>query len=103
MLNFEIKFKKFIQIQPVVAGKNEVEFQPISIENPENELENLWATAKNNGDVYQSMVGTIKKRKRTLLTFIIIKIFIGDCSLNNNERFFLKKNGCLNMSFSGPN
>ena len=104
MLNFEIKPENFIKIQPVAAGKNGVqfqpakvesqpvatgkngvEFQPISVEEPENELENLWATAKNNEDVYQSMVGVIKKGKRTLFTFLILKFFIGDCSLDNNE------------------
>ena len=42
-----------IEILPVVTGENEIDFQPISIETPENELENLWATAKSNDDVYQ--------------------------------------------------
>ena len=56
----------FIKIQPIATGNNEVEFQPTSIKEPENELENLWATARNNDDVYQSMVGAIKKRKRYL-------------------------------------
>ena len=46
MLKFEIKPENFIKMQPVATGKNGVEFQPISIEKPENELENLWATAK---------------------------------------------------------
>ena len=69
MLNFEIKLENFIKIQPIAAGKNGFQFQPISIEQPENELEILWAMAKNNDDVYQSMVGVIKKRKRTLFTF----------------------------------
>ena len=69
MLNFEIKPENFIKIQPVATGKKGVEFQPISTEKPENELENLWATAKNNDDVYQSMVGAIKEKKRTLLRF----------------------------------
>ena len=40
-----------IEIQPVVTGENGVDFQPVPIETPENELENLWATAKNNKDV----------------------------------------------------
>ena len=88
MLNFEIKFEIFIKIQLVATGKSGVEFQQISTEEPENELENLWATARNNNDVYQSMVGAIKKRKRTLFTFLIFKVFIGDCSLDNNETFF---------------
>ena len=65
----------FIKIQPVATGKSEVEFQPISIE-PENELENLWASAKNNDNFYHSMVGAIKKRKRTLFTFLIFKILL---------------------------
>ena len=81
----------FIEIQPVVTGKNRVDIQPIFIETPENELENLWATAKNNDDVYQSVVGAIKKGKRILFTFLVFKFFIGDCSLNNNETFFFKK------------
>ena len=65
MLKFEMKPENFIKIQPVAAGKNGVEFQPISIEEPENKLEILWVTAKNNDDVYQSMVETIKKTKVT--------------------------------------
>ena len=75
MLNFEQNIK-FIKIQPVEAGKNGVQFQPISIEKPENELENLWATATNNNDVYQSMVGAIKKRTRILFTFLTLNFFI---------------------------
>ena len=69
MLNFEIKPENFINIRPVATGETGVEFQPMSIEEPENELENLWATAKNNYDVYQSMVGAIKEKKRTYLRF----------------------------------
>ena len=99
MLNFEPRTnerpeldqsetRNLIEIQPIVTGENGVEFQPISIEKPENELENLWATARSNDDVYQSMVKTIKERKRTLLTSLAFKISIGDCSLNNNETFF---------------
>ena len=91
MLNFEIKPENSIKIQPVAAGENGVEFQPISTEEPEYELENLWATAKNIDDVYQSMVGAIKKGKQILFMFLVFKISIGDCSLNNNETFFLKK------------
>ena len=74
MLNFEIKFENFIKIQPVAAGKNGVQFQPaivesqpISIEEAESELENLWATAKINDDVYKSVVGAIKEGKRTVM------------------------------------
>ena len=59
----------FIEIQPVVTGKNGVDFQPIPIETPENELENLWATAKNNDDVYQLVVDTIKKENESYLSF----------------------------------
>ena len=55
------QLEDFIKIQPVTTGKNVVEFQPISIEKTENELENLWATAKNNDNVYQSIMGAIKK------------------------------------------
>ena len=99
MLNFEprtnerpeldqSKTLNLIEIQPVVTGKNGVDFQPILIETPEKKLENLWATAKNNDDVYQSVVNAIKKGKRILFTFLVFKIFIGDCSLNNNETFF---------------
>ena len=80
-----------IEIQPVVTGKNGAEFQLVNIQEPENELENLWATAKNNDYVYQSVVGAIKKGKQTLLTFLVIKISIGDCSLNNNESLFFSK------------
>ena len=54
-------------------------------------MENLWATAKNNDDVYQSVVNAIKKRKRVLFTFLVFKIFIANCSFNNNETFFKKK------------
>ena len=80
ILNFEIKPESSIKIQPVAAGENgvqfqpvmvefqpaatgenRVEFQPISNEEPESELENLWATAKSNDEVYQLMVGAIKK------------------------------------------
>ena len=56
----------FIKIQPVATGKNGVYFQPIGIETPENEWEVLRATAKNNDDVYQSVVGAIKKNARCL-------------------------------------
>ena len=63
MLNFEPRTNErpeldqsetlnFIEIQPVVTGKSRVDFQPIPIQTPENELENLWATAKSNDDVY---------------------------------------------------
>ena len=76
------------EFQPVVTGENGVDFQPILTETPENELENLWATAKGNDDVYQSVVNAIKKGKRILFTFLVFKISIGDCSLNNNETFF---------------
>ena len=74
----------FIKMQPVATGKNGVEFQPITIEKPENELENLWTTTttKINNDVYQSLVKAIKKRKRILFTFLIFKFFIGDYSLD---------------------
>ena len=78
----------FIKIQPVATGKNRVDIQPIIIENPENELENLWITAKTNDGVYQSVVRVIKKRKQILFTLLIFMIFIGDCSLNNNDTFF---------------
>ena len=63
-VEFWNKSENFIKIQPVETGKNGVEFQPIFIEEPKNELEDLWATAKNNDDVYQSMVGAIKKNER---------------------------------------
>ena len=76
-----------IEIQPIATGKNGVDIQSITIETPENELKNLWATAKNNDDVYQSVVGTIQK-KRSLPTFLAFKIFINDCSLDNNETVF---------------
>ena len=66
----------FIKIQPVATGKNGDEFQPISMEKPESELENLWAAAKNNDNVYQSMVRAIKKRKRMLFTFLIFNFSI---------------------------
>ena len=79
---------KSIKIQPVSTGENGAEFQPVNIQEPENELENLWATAKINDDVYQSVVGAIKKRKRTLFTFLVFKNSIDDCSLNNNKTFF---------------
>ena len=46
MLKFEIKPENSIKFQPVAAGKNRIEFQPIFTEEPENELETLWATAK---------------------------------------------------------
>ena len=100
MLSFEIEPGNFIKIQPVAAGESGVqfesvatgesgvEFQPISTGEPESELENLWATAKSNDDVYQSMLGAIKEGKRTLPTFLIFKVFIDDCSLNNNGTFF---------------
>ena len=102
MLNFEPRINEQldlnqletlnpIEIQPVSTEKNGVKFQSISIEEPENELENLWATAKNNDDVYQSMVGAIKKGDRTLFTFLTFNFFTSDYSLNNNETFFLKK------------
>ena len=116
MLNFEPRINErpeldqsktlnFIEIQPVVTGENEVDFQPIPIKTPENELENLWATAKDNDDVYQTVVNGIKKRKRILFTFLAFKKFIGDCSLNYNETFFFLegRNGCLKTSFSAPN
>ena len=83
--------KNGVQFQPVGTGKNGVEFQPILTEEPENELENLWTTAKSNDDVYQSVVDAIKKGKRKLLTFLAFKISIGDCSLNNNETLFFKR------------
>ena len=62
MLNFEPRANErpeldqsetlnFIEIQPVVTGENGVDFQPIPIEEPESELENLWATAKSNDDL----------------------------------------------------
>ena len=77
MLNFEprinerpeldqLKTLNLIEIQPVVTGKNGVDFQPIFIETPENRLENLWATAKNNDVVYQSVVNAIKKTEYCL-------------------------------------
>ena len=96
MLNFELRANEqpeldqsetlnFIEIQPVAARKNGVQFQPIIVEfqpvvtgkngvdfhsapfeTSENELENLWATAKNNGDAYQSVVGAIKKNEYCL-------------------------------------
>ena len=78
ILNFELRAnerpeiqpvateKNGVQFQPVGTGKSGVEFQPIPIEEPENELENLWATAKNNDDVYQSVVGAIKKNEHYL-------------------------------------
>ena len=40
-----------IEIQPVVTGESGVESQPIFTEEPESELENLWATARSNDDV----------------------------------------------------
>ena len=111
ILNFEIKLENSIKIQLVATGENGVQFQPIivesqpiSIKEPENELENLWATARSNDDVYQSMVGAIKEGKRTLFTFLTLKVFIGDCSLDNNETFFLKGgNGCRKTNLSAPN
>ena len=80
----------FIEIQPIVTGKSGVNFQPTTIETPESELKNLWATTKNNDDVYQSVIKTIKKGKRSLPTFLILKIFINDCSLDNNETPFFR-------------
>ena len=80
-----------IKIQPVSIGKNGAEFQPITTQEPENELENLWTTIKSNDDAYQSVVGAIKKGKRTLPTSLAFKVSIGDCSLNNNETFLFKK------------
>ena len=82
------KTLNIIEIQQVVTGKNGVDFQPIPIETPENELENLWALATNNDDVYQSVVGAIKKRKRILFTCLVFNFFFGNCSLNNNETNF---------------
>ena len=79
-----------IEIQPVGTGESGAESQPISTEEPESELENLWATTKSNDEVYQSMVKTIKKGKRTLPTSLALKVFIGDCSLDNNETLFFK-------------
>ena len=97
MLNFEIEPENSIKIQPVTTGENGVQFQPatvesqpIFIEKAESELENLWATAKSNDDVYQSVVGAIKKGKRTLPTSLALKISIGDCSLDNNETLFFR-------------
>ena len=78
-----------IKIQLVSTGESGAEFQPVTTQEPENELENLWTTAKSNDDVYQSVVGAIKEGKRTLPTSLTFKISIGDCSLNNNEKFFL--------------
>ena len=57
---------EFIKNRTVATGKNGVQFQPVTIQEPENELENLWATAKKNDDVYQSVVETIKKPKHYL-------------------------------------
>ena len=99
MLNFEPRTNErpeldqsetlnFIEIQPVVTGENGVDFQLMFFETSENELENLWATAKNNDDVYQTVVGAIENRKRILFTFLVFKFFIGDCSLNCNETVF---------------
>ena len=85
--NFSQLWLSLSQLEP----ENGVEFQPIPIEEPENELENLWTTAKSNDDDYQSVVGAIKKGKRTLPTFLAFKIYISDCSLNNNETLFFKK------------
>ena len=85
--------KSGAQFQPVGDGENEVDFQPTPIETPEtpeNELENLRATAKSNDGVYQSVVGVIKEGKRTLFTFLALKFFIGDCLLNNNETFLFR-------------
>ena len=42
----------FIKIQPVATEENGAEFQPITIQEPENELENLWATAKSNITIF---------------------------------------------------
>ena len=52
----------FIGNQSIATGKN-------GVQKPENELENLWATAKNNDDVYQSVVGVIKKENEYYLRF----------------------------------
>ena len=90
MLNFEIKPENSIKVQPVTTGENGAEFQPATTQEPENELENLWATVKNNDDVYQSVMGAVKRRKRTLPTSLALKISIGDCSLNNNETLYFR-------------
>ena len=87
MLNFEMEPENFIRVQPVTTGENGAEFQPVITQEPENELKNLWATAKSNDEVYQSVLGAVKKGKRILPT-LVLKISIGDCSLNNNETFF---------------
>ena len=77
--------------QPVGTGESGAESQPISTEEPESELEILWATARSNDDVYQSVVKAVKERKRTLPTSLTLKVFIGDCSLDNNEALLFKK------------
>ena len=81
--------------QPVGTGKSGAESQPISIEEPESELENLWATARSNDDVYQSMVKAVKERKRTLPTSLTLKVFIGDCSFRTPHifSFFFERRG----------
>ena len=81
----------FIKIQPVATGKHGVDFQSIPIETPKNELENSWATAKNNDDVYQLVLNAVKRRKLILFTFLVFKFSIVDCSLNNKETFFRGK------------
>ena len=47
-------------------------FQPIIIETPEKELENLSATSKNNDDVYQSAVDAITKQTMEIIIYIYI-------------------------------
>ena len=79
-----------IVIHPVVTGENGVDFQPILTETPENGLENLWATAKNNGD---------QKRKTNIIYVSGFQFFIGDCLLDNNETFFKGKNWVLENEF----
>ena len=78
------------EFQRVGTGESGAESQPIYIEEPERELENLWATARSNDDVYQSVVKAIKKGKRTLPTSLALKVFIGDCSLDNNETLLFR-------------
>ena len=38
MLNFEIELENFIKVQPVTTGESGAEFQPITTQEPENEL-----------------------------------------------------------------
>ena len=53
----------------------------------ENELGNLWATARTNEDVYQSVVGD-QKKKTNIIHVFSFQNFYRWCSLNNNETFF---------------